>query len=78
MSVDTSHTTARFVRAGHPPATPLLAPILLSIAFRVVRIAETQRQHRSFKPNLPIQHPQSKHPYALTASAIRHAKVKSP
>jgi hypothetical protein len=78
VSVDTSHTTARFFRAGHPPAAPLLAPILLSIAFRVVRIAETQRQHRSFKPNLPIQHPQSKHPYALTASAIRHAKIKSP
>jgi hypothetical protein len=62
VSVDTSHTTARFFRAGHPPATPLLASILLSIAFRVVRIAETQRQHRSFKPNLPIGHPQSQHP----------------
>ncbi len=78
MSLDTSHTTARFFRAGHPPATPLLASILLSIAFRVVRIAEKQRQHRSFKPNLPIEHPQSQHPYALTASATRHAKVKSP
>jgi hypothetical protein len=29
------------------------------------RIAETQRQRRSFKPNLPIEHPQSQHPCAL-------------
>ena len=40
MSVDTSHTTALF-RAGHRPATLLSARCLLSIAFRVVRTAET-------------------------------------
>ena len=77
MSVDTSHTTALF-RAGHRPATLLSARCLLSIAFRVVRIAETQRQRRSFKPNLPIDHPQSQDPCALTASGTRHATVKSP
>ena len=77
MSVDTSHTTALF-RAGHRPATLLLGRCLLSIAFRIVRIAETQRQRRSFKPNLPIDHPQSQDPCALTASGTRHAKLKSP
>ena len=78
MSVDTSHTTARFSALVHRPATLLLGPMPLSIAFRVVRIAETQHQHRSFKPDLPIEHPQSQDPCALTASGTRHAKVKSP
>jgi hypothetical protein len=77
MSVGTSHTTALF-RAGHRPATLLLGRCLLSIAFRVVRIAETQRQHRSFKPDLPIQHSHLRDPRALTTSAIRRATVKSP
>ena len=77
MSVDTFHTTALF-RAGHRPATLLLGRCLLSIAFRIVRIAETQRQRRSFKPNLPIDNPQSQDPCALTASGTRHTKVKSP
>jgi hypothetical protein len=52
------------------------ARCLLSIAFRLVRIAETQRQHRSFKPDLPVKHPQSQDPCTLTASGTRHAKVK--
>ena len=78
MSVDTSHTTARFFRAGHRPATLLLGRCLLSIAFRVGRIAETQRQRRSFNTNLPIERPQSQDPCALTASGTRHAKLKSP
>ena len=77
MSVDTFHTTALF-RAGHRPATLLLGRCLLSIAFRIVRIAETQRQHRSFKPNLPIQHSQLRDPRALTTSAIRRVTLKSP
>ena len=77
MSVDTFHTTALF-RAGHRPATLLLGRCLLSIAFRIVRIVETQRQRRSFKPNLPIDHPQSQDPCALTASGTRHARLKSP
>jgi hypothetical protein len=77
MSVDTFHTTALF-RAGHRPATLLLGRRLLSIEFRIVRIVKTRRQHRSFKPNLPIDHPQSQDSCALTASGTRHAKVKSP
>jgi hypothetical protein len=77
MSVDTFQTTTLF-RAGHRPATLLLGRCLLSIAFRIVRITETQRQRRSFKPNLPIDHPQSQDPCALTASGTRHAKLKSP
>jgi hypothetical protein len=77
MSVNTSHTTALF-RAGHRPATLLRDRCLLSIAFTVVRIAETQRQHRSFKPDLPIPYSQSRDPRALTTSPIRRATVKSP
>jgi hypothetical protein len=77
MSVDTFHTTALF-RAGRRPAALLSARCLLSIAFRVVRIAETQPQHRSFKPDLPIQHSQLRDPRALTTSAIRRVTVKSP
>jgi hypothetical protein len=79
--MDTFHTTALF-RAGHQPATLLsarcLPSCLPSIAFRVVRIAETQRQHRSFKPDLPIRHSQLRDPRALTTSAIRRVTVKSP
>ena len=77
MSVDTFHTTALF-RAGHRPATLLLGRCLLSIAFRIVRIAETPRRYRSFKPDLPIQHSQLRNPRALTTSAIRRVTVKSP
>jgi hypothetical protein len=50
----------------------------IRIAFSVLRIAETQRQRRSLKPDLPIEHRQSQDPCALTASATRHATVKSP
>ena len=78
MSVDTSYTTARFPRwssTGNAAARPDACPAL---HLRSSRIAETQRQHRSFKPDLPIEHPQSQDPCALTASATRHATVKSP
>jgi hypothetical protein len=78
MSVDTSHTIARFSALVIDRQRCCSARCLLSIAFRVVRIAETQRQHRSFKPDLPIQHSQLRDPRALTTSAIRHAMVKSP
>jgi len=78
VSVDTAHTTALFPRWSSTGNAAARFDPALGIAFRVVRTAATQRQHRSFKPNLPIEHPQSQHPYALTASAIRHAKVKSP
>jgi hypothetical protein len=77
MSVNTP-APPRVFCAGHRPATLLFGPMPVSIAFRVVRIAETQRQRRSFKPNLPIEHPQSPDPCALTASGTGHAKVKSP
>jgi hypothetical protein len=78
MSVDTSHTTARFSALVIDRQRCCSARRLLSIVFRVVRIAETQRQHRSFKPDLPIEHPQSQDPCALTGSGTRHATVKSP
>jgi len=78
MSVDTSHTTARFSALVTDRQPYCSARCRRSIAFRVAHIAETQPQHRSFKPDLPIEHPQSPHPCALTASGTRHAKVKSP
>jgi len=43
------------------------------IAFEVARIAQTQRQHRSFKADQPIQRPQSHDPRASTAPA--HARI---
>jgi hypothetical protein len=78
MSVDTSPTTARFSALVIDRQRCCSARCLLSIAFTVVRIVETQRQHRSFKPDLPIQHPQSQDPCALTASGTRHATLKLP
>ncbi|MGC2202881.1 MAG: hypothetical protein WA633_22430 [Stellaceae bacterium] len=78
MSVDTSHTTARLSALVIDRQCCCSARCLLSIAFKVVRIAETQRQHRSFKPDLPIELPQSQDPRALSASGTRHAEVKSP
>ena len=77
MSVDTSRITALSALVMDRQRC-CSARRLLSIAFRVVRIAKTQRQRRSFKPNLPIDHPHSQDPCALTASGTRHAKVKSP
>ena len=78
MSVHTSRTTARLSALVIDRQRCCSARCLLSIAFKVVRIAETQRQHRSFKLDLPIEHPQSQDPRVLTASGARHAKVKSP
>ena len=76
MSVDTSHTTARFsalvidrLRCCRPDAC--------SVLHLASCIAETQRQHRSFKPDLPIQHSQLRDPRVLTTSAIRRATLKS-
>src|SRR5689334_20487363 len=52
-------------RAGHRPATLPLGPMSIRIAFSVLRIAETQPQRRSLKPDLPIEHLQSQEPCAL-------------
>jgi len=78
MSVDTSHTTARASALVINRQRCRSARCLPSIAFKVAGVAETQRQHRSFKPDLPIEHPQSQDPRALRASGTRHATVKSP
>jgi hypothetical protein len=78
MSVDTSPTTARFSAPVIDRQRCRSARCPLSSAFRVVRIVKTQRQHRSCKPDLPIEHPQSQDPCALTACGTRHAAVKSP
>jgi len=52
--------------------------MLASIAFHMARDAETQHQHRSFKPGHPIHYPQSQDLGALTASATRPIAIKSP
>ena len=78
MNLDASHTTARLSALVIDRQRCCSARCLPSFAFKVVRIAETQCQHRSFKPDLPIEHPQSQDPCALTTSGTRHAKVKSP
>ena len=77
MSVDTFHTTAlsALVVDRHRCCS---AQCVSSIAFEVARSVQTQPQHRSFKPGHPIQHPQSQHPGALTASANRPTPIKSP
>jgi hypothetical protein len=77
MSVDTSHTTAlsALVVDRHGCCS---GQCVSSIAFEVARGAETQPQHRSFKPGHPIQQPQSQDPGALTASATRPTAIKSP
>jgi hypothetical protein len=56
MSVATSHTTAlsALVVDRHRCCS---AQCISSIAFEVARSAETQPQHRPFKPGHPIQHP---------------------
>jgi hypothetical protein len=50
------------------------AECLPSIAFEAAHIAETERQHRSWRPNLPTHHPQLQNPRALTASATRRTR----
>ena len=77
MSVDTSRTTALSALVMDRQRW-CSARCLLSIAFRVVRIVETQPQHRSFKLDHPIHYPQSLDPGALTASATRPTAIKSP
>src|SRR5215472_15061992 len=49
----------------------------IRIAFSVVRIAETQRQRRSLKPDLPIEHLQSQASLRLDGSCHppRHAQI---
>ena len=77
MSVDTSRTTALsalVIDRRRCCSTQCVS----SIAFRMARGAETQRQHRSFKPGDPIRGPQSQYPGALTASAARRVAIKSP
>jgi hypothetical protein len=78
MSVDTSPTTTHLSALVIDRQRCCSPRCLLSIAFTVVRILETQRQHRSFKPDLPIEHPQSQDPCALTASGTRPTAIKSP
>ena len=52
--------------------------VTVALANKMARGAETQRQHRSFKPGDPIRGPQSQYPGALTASAARRTAIKSP
>ena len=78
MSADTSHTTARFSALVIDRQRCTSAQCLPSIAFKVARSAETERQHHSLKRDRPIQHPQSEDPRTLTGSATRRATVKSP
>jgi hypothetical protein len=52
--------------------------MLASIAFQMAGNAETQPQHRSFKPGYTIRYPQSHDLGALTASATRPTAIKSP
>src|SRR5215470_20127019 len=49
----------------------------IRIAFSVVRIAETQRQRRSLKPDLPIEHLQSQASLRLDGFCHppRHAQI---
>jgi hypothetical protein len=77
MSIDTSRTTALSALVMDRQRC-CSAQYVASIVFEVVRSAKTQRQHRSFKPDLPIHYPQSQVPGALTASATRRTAIKSP
>ena len=77
MSVDTSRTTA-FTALVMDRQRCCSAQYVASIAFQMARNAETQRQHYSFKPDHPIQYPQSQDPGASTASATHRTAIKSP
>jgi len=61
MSVDTSRTTALAALVTDRQRC-CSAQCVASIAFQMARNAETQRQHYSFKPDHPIQYPQSQDP----------------
>jgi len=77
MSVDTSHTTAlsALVVDRHRCCS---AQCVSSIAFELVRSAETQPQHRSIKLGDPNPAPTITRSWRLTASATRPAAIKSP
>jgi hypothetical protein len=77
MSVETSRTTALAALVTDRQRC-FSAQYVASIAFHMARTAETQRQHRSFRPDLPIPHPLLQNPRALAASATRCTTVKSP
>ena len=77
MSVDTSHTTARFSALVIDRQRCYSAQYVPSMVFPVVCSAKTLPQHRSFKPSHPIQYRQSQDPGALTASAT-YTAIKSP
>jgi hypothetical protein len=78
MSVDTSHATARFSALVIDRQHCCSAQCLSALHLASCASPKHSISRRSIKPDLPIEHPQSQDPCALTASAISHATVKSP
>jgi hypothetical protein len=77
MSIDTCRTTALSALVIDRQCC-CSAQYMLSIVLEAVHSTKTQRQHCSFKPDRPIQYPQSQNPTALAASPTRRTTIKSP